>query len=149
MPTEQYEVEVTVGDAEIEVRGAQEGVVEIVRALSEILAGRPRQTAASESAVAAVQPTARTSQVDARSFFSEKGCHGSFSPVAHSRYVGNSPLIRRSAAWVSRSASSVAPNNRSAARATTSSRASASSRGTPRSYPPPLLMATYMIRAPW
>jgi len=43
---EQYEVKVTVGDAIVEVRGAQQGVVAIVEALSKILAGAPRTAGA-------------------------------------------------------------------------------------------------------
>lgn len=75
MPEEQYEVKVTVGDAEIEVHGAKDGVVEIVRALSEVLAGRtatsPRTAPTSTPELPEV-PERRRGQVDARSFFQEK-----------------------------------------------------------------------------
>jgi hypothetical protein len=75
VPDAQYDVKVTVGDAEIEVHGAKEGVVEIVKALSEVLAGRaqPRQPEASRTADTAAEVVpARVSQIDARSFFQEK-----------------------------------------------------------------------------
>jgi len=68
---DQYEVKVTVGDAEIEVRGAQEGVVEIVRALSDVLTGRAPTRASTGQSIADAPP-ARRSAVDARSFFAEK-----------------------------------------------------------------------------
>lgn len=72
---DQYEVKVTVGDAEIEVHGAKDGVVEIVKALSDVLARRGGQTAPSTTpgvspAVTASATPAR--HVDARSFFQEK-----------------------------------------------------------------------------
>ena len=75
MPDEQYDVKVTVGDAEIEVHGAKDGVVEIVRTLAEMLSGR---AARHESPPEATQPESKASpatgwrQIDARSFFSEK-----------------------------------------------------------------------------
>jgi hypothetical protein len=69
---EEYEVKVTIGDAHVEVRGAQKGVVEIVRALSDVLAQRnPAPTAASVSASPTTEPQ-RPRQLDARSFFTEK-----------------------------------------------------------------------------
>jgi hypothetical protein len=69
---EQYQVKVTVGDAEIEVQGAQEGVVEIVRALSEILSGRPGRVADAAAPVSASDAPSRSRVIDARSFFQEK-----------------------------------------------------------------------------
>ena len=71
---EQYDVKVTVGDAEIEVHGARDGVVEIVKALSEVLAGRAhrRQPETSPDRTPVEAPERRPSQVDARSFFQEK-----------------------------------------------------------------------------
>jgi hypothetical protein len=74
LPENEYEVKVTLGDAQVEVRGAQEGVVEIVRALSEVLAQRtpaPAPRPGSE-AQAATDEGGRARQVDARSLFKEK-----------------------------------------------------------------------------
>ncbi len=69
---DEYEVKVTVGDAQVEVRGAQEGVVEIVRALSDVLVQRnPAPTAAAVPASPATE-SHRPRQVDARAFFTEK-----------------------------------------------------------------------------
>jgi hypothetical protein len=71
MPDEKYEVKVTVGDAEIEVHGAKDGVVEIVRALSEVLAGRaPRSVERTSSP--STEPSSRGGQIDAKSFFQQK-----------------------------------------------------------------------------
>jgi hypothetical protein len=73
MPGEEYDVKVTVGDAQIEVRGAKDGVVEIVRALSEVLAGRASRPRGSRPEASTSEPSpARRGQVDARSFFREK-----------------------------------------------------------------------------
>lgn len=73
MPDEQYEVKVTVGDAEIEVHGAKDGVVEIVRALSEVLSGRTSRPSESQATSPAAEPSSqRRGQVDAKSFFQEK-----------------------------------------------------------------------------
>jgi hypothetical protein len=70
---DEYEVKVTVGDAQIEVRGGQEGVVEIVRALSEILAQRGPASAPGQAKPQAVpEESARPRRVDARSLFQEK-----------------------------------------------------------------------------
>jgi hypothetical protein len=70
---DEYEVKVTLGDAQVEVRGAQEGVVEIVRALSDVLSQRNRAPVARPSSPAPVSDEpARARQVDARSFFSAK-----------------------------------------------------------------------------
>jgi hypothetical protein len=69
---DEYEVKVTLGDTQVEVRGAQEGVVEIVRALSDVLVQRrPAPTAAAQPASPATEPQ-RPRQVDARAFFTEK-----------------------------------------------------------------------------
>jgi hypothetical protein len=70
---DEYEVKVTLGDAQVEVRGAKEGVVEIVRALSDVLVLRnpaPIATAALPASPA-TEPQ-RPRQVDARAFFTEK-----------------------------------------------------------------------------
>lgn len=70
---EEYEVKVAIGEVQIEVRGAQEGVVEIVRALSDVLSQRsPAATVAPLPGSAPTEPPHRTRQVDARSFFAEK-----------------------------------------------------------------------------
>lgn len=66
---EEYEVKVQVGDATIEVRGARDGVVAIVEALSTILS-QPRQQRRSEEKPPATTRSRAT--VDARSFFQEK-----------------------------------------------------------------------------
>ncbi len=71
MPEEKYDVKVTVGDAEIEVHGAKDGVVEIVRALSEVLAGRVPRPPEKETAPSA-EPSPSRGQIDARSFFQQK-----------------------------------------------------------------------------
>jgi hypothetical protein len=71
---EEYEVKITLGDAQVEVRGAQAGVVEIVQALSDLLVQRAGSSApppASEP-LPAQDEASRTRRVDARSFFSEK-----------------------------------------------------------------------------
>lgn len=66
---DEYEVKVTLGDAQVEVRGAKEGVVEIVRALSEVLTHRdPAPPAPTAGAPSELRPR----QVDARTFFAEK-----------------------------------------------------------------------------
>jgi hypothetical protein len=69
---DEYEVKVTLGDAQVEVRGAQEGVVEIVRALADVLTHRnTAPTAAVKPTGPAAEPS-RPRQVDARSFFNQK-----------------------------------------------------------------------------
>ena len=71
-----YKVQIKVGDAEVNVEGAESGVVKIVEALSEVLRGVRRTTAASQSgtpaAVPAVSGAMRTTPTDIRSFFEEK-----------------------------------------------------------------------------
>ena len=64
-----YEVKVTVGDAVVEVRGKEQGVVAIVRALSEVLSGSSH-TDVSEGG------RGGGTSVDARSFFAEKAPAG-------------------------------------------------------------------------
>jgi hypothetical protein len=69
-----YKVRLKVGDAEVEVQGAESGVVKIVEALSEVLRGarRPIAAPAAGSPQPATAPSARTGPTDIRSFFSEK-----------------------------------------------------------------------------
>lgn len=71
-----YRVKVKFGDAEVEVEGAESGVVKIVQALSEVLRGarRPSNVAATTSPISlSVTPGQRpTGQLDIRSFFTEK-----------------------------------------------------------------------------
>jgi hypothetical protein len=87
MPDERYEVKVTVGDAEIEVHGAKDGVVEIVRALSEVLAGRATSPPeARATAVAGESQPQRRGQIDARSFFQEKAPSSQSEAIAVATY---------------------------------------------------------------
>lgn len=87
MPAEQYDVKVTVGDAEIEVHGAKDGVVEIVRALSEVLTARsPIRSATVEASSAAGPAGGRGGQVDARSFFQEKAPSSQSEAIAVAAY---------------------------------------------------------------
>lgn len=73
MEESKYDVKVTVGDAEIEIHGAKDGVVEIVEALSQLLATRAsRPTSVPREAEAVDASPPRRGQVDARSFFQEK-----------------------------------------------------------------------------
>jgi hypothetical protein len=85
----EYRVKVTVGDAEVEVHGAKDGVVEIVKALSELLAGRLVARAAPPQAQSVpdegVVARAR-GRVDARSFFQEKAPSSQSEAVAVAAY---------------------------------------------------------------
>jgi hypothetical protein len=69
-----YRVSIRVGDAEIEVEGAESGVVKIVEALSEMFKAPKRPASAAESipVAPAIQPAARSTPTDIRSFFAEK-----------------------------------------------------------------------------
>jgi hypothetical protein len=69
-----YRVKIKVGDAEMEVQGAQSGVVAIVEALSEVLRGARRTLSPSAAVAPSSLPTqtGRTSPIDIRSFFAEK-----------------------------------------------------------------------------
>jgi hypothetical protein len=71
---EQYEVKVKVGEAEIEVRGAQDGVVAIVEALSKVLAPGPSPAGGSQrdSGGGSRRPAPERRSVDARTLFAEK-----------------------------------------------------------------------------
>jgi hypothetical protein len=84
MAAEQYDVKVTVGDAEIEVHGAKDGVVEIVRALSEVLAGRSSRPAERTAPATGEAPT--RASVDARSFFQEKAPSSQAEAIAVATY---------------------------------------------------------------
>lgn len=86
---DQYDVKVTVGDAEIEVHGAQAGVVQIVKALSEILAGRaaqPQPKVSTESDEGPVRATSRLRHVDARTFFQQKAPSSQVEAIAVAAY---------------------------------------------------------------
>jgi hypothetical protein len=69
-----YRVSIRVGDAEIEVEGAETGVVKIVEALSDLFRAPKRSSSATEliPAAQAVQPITRSTPTDIRSFFAEK-----------------------------------------------------------------------------
>lgn len=82
---DQYEVKVRVGDAEIEVHGAQEGVVAIVEALSEVLAGRSSQRKP-EPDQAPVPTLAHVRHVDARAFFQQKAPSSQVEAIAAAAY---------------------------------------------------------------
>jgi hypothetical protein len=69
-----YKVRLKIGDAEVEVEGAESGVVKIVEALSEVIRGA-RKTATPSAIIGpppSAQPSARTGPTDIRSFFAEK-----------------------------------------------------------------------------
>lgn len=69
-----YRVKITVGDATVEVEGAESGVVKIVEAISDVLRG-PRKTGAPLPGPQPPGPPiskSRGAQVDIRSFFEEK-----------------------------------------------------------------------------
>lgn len=73
---DQYRVKIKIGDADVDVTGAETGVVKIVEALAEVLRG-PRKLGPSASSPTANSPSATVSQsrtiaVDIRSFFEEK-----------------------------------------------------------------------------
>ncbi len=70
-----YKVQIKVGDAEVNVEGAETGVVKIVEALSDMLRGGRKVVASqisSPSVVPVAASTQRTSPTDIRSFFEEK-----------------------------------------------------------------------------
>jgi hypothetical protein len=88
LPDEEYEVKVTVGDAQIEVRGGQEGVVEIVRALSDVLTQRATSSPAPRPTQpqAATDEPARPRRMDALSLFQEKAPSTQAEAVAVAAY---------------------------------------------------------------
>jgi hypothetical protein len=87
MPNE-YEVKVTVGDAQIDVRGAKDGVVEIVQALSAILAARAPAPDSPQATPPPTEtrPTRGRRHVDARSFFQEKAPSSQSEAIAVAAY---------------------------------------------------------------
>jgi hypothetical protein len=76
MPTkDKYRVKIKIGDAEVDVQGAQSGVVKIVEALSDVLRGSRKggvSSFASSPPPSVSTPTPRGSPIDIRSFFVEK-----------------------------------------------------------------------------
>jgi len=72
--SKEYHVKVTVGDATLEIHGAETGVVRIVEALSDVLRGGRKSTpVATASVPTPVSPAAtRTVPIDIRNFFAEK-----------------------------------------------------------------------------
>ena len=72
--SEKYRVKVTVGDATLDIEGAETGVVRIVEALSDVLRGTKRGVSSqSVSGAAPVSPsTTRSAPIDIRHFFDEK-----------------------------------------------------------------------------
>ncbi|MGB7061253.1 MAG: hypothetical protein WBF13_02725 [Candidatus Zixiibacteriota bacterium] len=67
----EYKVKVTVGDATVEIEGAEQGVVSIVSALSKILEARPQKPSL-ETVGQTVGVKRSAHIVDIRSFFDEK-----------------------------------------------------------------------------
>lgn len=69
-----YRVKIKVGDAEVDVEGAQEGVVKIVETLSEVLRGARRSPAVlpAPPSPTTATPAPRSTSIDIRSFFEEK-----------------------------------------------------------------------------
>jgi hypothetical protein len=69
-----YKVQIKIGDAEVNVEGAESGVVRIVEAVSDVLRGSRKLIPSQLSSPSAVPvvPTQRTSPADIRSFFEEK-----------------------------------------------------------------------------
>ena len=68
-----YRVKVKVGDATIDVQGAESGVVKIVEALSEVLRGSRKAAPSTATGLPSPTPSsAQTAPVDIRTFFQEK-----------------------------------------------------------------------------
>lgn len=69
-----YKVKVTIGDASVEIEGAEQGVVEIVKALKDIFTHRqaPGGPPPSSAPTSTSQPLSRPALTDIRSFFTEK-----------------------------------------------------------------------------
>jgi len=69
-----YKVKVTVGDATVEVEGAESGVVKIVDALADVLRGSRKSPSFSipGPVVSPQSPPARSVPLDIRAFFEEK-----------------------------------------------------------------------------
>jgi hypothetical protein len=72
--SKEYQVKVTVGDATLEIQGAENGVVRIVEALSEVLRGSRRSTpiAAASMPSSASSASTRPAPTDIRTFFEMK-----------------------------------------------------------------------------
>ena len=71
--TGDYKVKIKIGEAEVDVEGAESGVVKIVEALAEVLRGAKKSFAATQIAPATeILPPPRNKPVDIRSFFAEK-----------------------------------------------------------------------------
>ncbi|OGF57081.1 MAG: hypothetical protein A2Z21_05010 [Candidatus Fraserbacteria bacterium RBG_16_55_9] len=72
-PKEQYKVTIKVGDATLEVQGAESGVLKIVEAISGVLRGASATPAVPESSLLHTIPSpTRAPQLDLRSFFQSK-----------------------------------------------------------------------------
>jgi hypothetical protein len=74
-----YKVQIKVGDAEVNIEGAESGVVKIVEALSDVLRGTRRPQSLGVSGIPVSIPSSlvvsaspRSSSTDIRSFFEEK-----------------------------------------------------------------------------
>jgi hypothetical protein len=69
-----YKVQIKIGDAEVNVEGAESGVVKIVEALSDVLRGSRKTpiSPAAGSISSAVPASTRSASTDIRSFFAEK-----------------------------------------------------------------------------
>jgi len=82
-----YRVRIKVGDAELDIEGAQRGVVKIVEALSDVLRGsrKPPSVNASIPAQSAT-PTPRSFPIDIRSFFAEKAPSSDVEAAAAAAY---------------------------------------------------------------
>lgn len=70
----EYRVKLKVGDSEVEVEGAEAGVVKIVEALSEVLRGASKEAKGSAAVILppSAGPAPRISPMDIRSFFAQK-----------------------------------------------------------------------------
>lgn len=67
-----YRVRFKLGDSEVEVEGAETGVVRIVEALADVLRGTRKVPPAVSVGVPSAAPVSRSSPADIRSFFKEK-----------------------------------------------------------------------------
>jgi hypothetical protein len=72
----EYSVKITVGDATVEVQGAESGVVKIVEAVADVLRVQRKASGLSGgetiTSSPVMHPTTRSAPVDIRSFFQEK-----------------------------------------------------------------------------
>jgi hypothetical protein len=67
-----YKVKVKIGDATVEVEGAEAGVVQIVKALSDVLVGKVTGPSGPPDEIQSPQAVASDRLVDIRSFFAQK-----------------------------------------------------------------------------